>query len=462
MFTIVLPLYKLITMASFEQFNLSKPLNNALDDLGFTIPTPIQEAAFSKVLSGKDIIGISQTGTGKTLAYMLPILHQLKFSNQLSPRILIMVPTRELVTQSVDVIKSYTEYMNVRVLGVYGEANIKRQIAEIAEGLDIIVATPGRLYDLVIKRALAIKDIQKVVIDEVDVMLDLGFWPQLRNILELLPVKRQHLLFSATMTEEVNELLEDYFRLPERIAIAPSGTPLANIEQIAYEVPNFYTKVNLLVELLRDKDRFRKVIVFITGKKLADKLHELLADEAYGSQLAIIHSNKSQNYRMRSVEEFEKGEKRILIATDVIARGLDLDKVSHVISFDAPAFPEIYMHRIGRTGRAEEKGHSILFFTEREQADKEAIEALMQVKIATEALPEEITINQQSLPEERTKVREKHFGRNKKEEERGPSHHEKKEKNLKVNLGGSYKRKLAAKHKKPQTKGAKVRGKGKK
>ncbi|MFT6037181.1 MAG: ATP-dependent RNA helicase RhlE, partial [Marivirga sp.] len=173
-------------MASFEQFNLPKPLNNALQDMGFTSPTPIQEAAFNRVLSGKDLIGISQTGTGKTLAYMLPILHQLKFSKEINPRVLIMVPTRELVGQLVSVINSYTAYMNVRVLGVYGEANIKGQIANVAEGLDIIIATPGRLYDLVIKRALILKDIQKVVIDEVDVMLDLGFWPQLRNILELL------------------------------------------------------------------------------------------------------------------------------------------------------------------------------------------------------------------------------------------------------------------------------------
>ncbi|MFQ3213027.1 MAG: ATP-dependent RNA helicase RhlE [Marivirga sp.] len=444
-------------MASFEQFNLPKPLNNALQDMGFTSPTPIQEAAFNRVLSGKDLIGISQTGTGKTLAYMLPILHQLKFSKEINPRVLIMVPTRELVGQLVSVINSYTAYMNVRVLGVYGEANIKGQIANVAEGLDIIIATPGRLYDLVIKRALILKDIQKVVIDEVDVMLDLGFWPQLRNILELLPTKRQHLLFSATMTEEVDELLEDFFNIPDRIAIAPSGTPLANIAQQAYEVPNFYTKLNLLVDLLRDKDTFEKVIVFITGKKMADKLFDLLAEEAYGSQLAIIHSNKSQNFRIRSVEEFENGEKRILIATDVIARGLDLDKVSHVISFDAPAYPEIYMHRIGRTGRAQEKGNSLLFFTERELEAKEAIETLMHVIIPTESLPEHIKMNPQLLPEERTKVKEKHFGRNKKEVARGASEHEKKEKNQKVNMGGSYKRKLAAKHKKPQSKGPKGR-----
>ena len=449
---------KLVSMASFEDFKLSKALKKAIDQLGFSQPTPIQEAVFKKVMSGKDLIGISQTGTGKTLAYMLPSLQQLTYSDQLNPRILVLVPTRELVEQLVENINSYADFMTARVIGVYGEANIKAQAAEIAEGSDIIVATPGRLYDLVLNRALSLKHIQKVIIDEVDVMLDLGFRPQLTNILELLPAKRQHLFFSATMTDEVQEFLESFVNFPESVSIAPSGTPLENITQHAIQAPNFYTKVNLLVDLLQDKELYQKVVVFIASKKLADKLYELLGEEGYGSQTAIIHSNKSQNFRLRSIEEFETGEKRILIATDIIARGLDLKKVSHVISFDVPSFPEIYMHRIGRTGRAEEKGNSLLFVTEKEEEGKEVIESLMGLTIPTSALPEQIRINQQLLPEERTKVREKHFGRNQKEQERGPSFHEKKEKNKKENQGGSYKRKMAEKYKKPKSKGAK-RGK---
>ena len=446
---------KLVSMASFEDFKLSKALKKAVDQLGFSQPTPIQEAVFKKVMSGKDLIGISQTGTGKTLAYMLPSLQQLTYSDQLNPRILVLVPTRELVEQLVENINSYADFMTARVIGVYGEANIKAQAAEIAEGSDIIVATPGRLYDLVLNRALSLKHIQKVIIDEVDVMLDLGFRPQLTNILELLPAKRQHLFFSATMTDEVQEFLESFVNFPESVSIAPSGTPLGNIAQKAIQAPNFYTKVNLLVELLQNKELYQKVVVFIASKKLADKLYELLGEEGYGSHTAIIHSNKSQNFRLRSIEEFETGEKRILIATDIIARGLDLKKASHVISFDVPSFPEIYMHRIGRTGRAEEKGNSLLFVTEKEEEAKEVIESLMGLTIPTSALPEQIRINQQLLPEERTKVREKHFGRNQKEQERGPSFHEKKEKNKKENQGGSYKRKMAEKYKKPKSKGAK-------
>ncbi|GAA5042106.1 DEAD/DEAH box helicase [Marivirga lumbricoides] len=441
-------------MSTFDNFNLSKPLKQAINDLAFDAPTAIQEKAFPAILSGKDVIGIAQTGTGKTFAYMLPILHQLKFSKQLTPRVLILVPTRELVMQVEENIKSYTKYMSVRVLGIYGEANIRLQMEAIAEGLDILVATPGRLYDLVIKRALSLKDIHKLVIDEVDVMLDLGFRPQLTNILDLLPARRQNIMFSATMTAEVDDFVNDFFVFSERIAVAPSGTPLENIEQISFKVKNFLTKVNLLTHLLTDKLEYQKVLVFISNKKLADRLFDAL-EEAFGASVAVIHANKSQNYRIRSVQEFDSGEKRILVASDVISRGLDLEKVSHVINFDTPAFPENYMHRIGRTGRAAQKGKSILFYTEKEEAAKEAIESLMSFQIPVRNFPEGVDVVNELIPEEREETVDKSFFRNDKKKESGPSHHEKLEKNKKVNLGGSYKRKLAAKHKKPQTKGAK-------
>lgn len=441
-------------MISFDNFNLSKPLKQAITDLAFELPTAIQEKAFPTILSGKDVIGIAQTGTGKTFAYMLPLLHQLKFSKQLTPRVLVLVPTRELVMQVEQNIEAYTKYMNVRVLGIYGEANIRLQMEAIAEGLDILVATPGRLYDLVIKRALSLKDIQKLVIDEVDVMLDLGFRPQLINIFDLLPSKRQNIMFSATMTAEVDAFIDDLFVFPEKIAVAPSGTPLENIEQNSYAVKNFLTKVNLLCHLLEDKQEYQKVLVFISNKKLADRLFNAL-EEAYGSSVAVIHSNKSQNYRIRSVQEFDSGEKRILVATDVISRGLDLERVSHVINFDTPAFPENYMHRIGRTGRATQKGKSILFYTAKEEDAKEAIELMMSVKIPLTNFPDGVDVVNELIPEEREEANDKSFFRNDKKKESGPSHHEKLEKNKKVNLGGSYKRKLAAKHKKPQTKGDK-------
>jgi ATP-dependent RNA helicase RhlE len=442
-------------MNSFDELNISKQLRHAIVDLGFEKPTPIQKEAFPVILSGKDMVGVAQTGTGKTFAYMLPILQGLKFSKQVNPRVLVLVPTRELVDQVVENIESYASYINLRVVGIYGESNISIQKQLIAQGTDIIVATPGRLYDLVVNRALQLKAIGKLVIDEVDVMLDLGFRTQLTNIFELLPDKRQNIMFSATMTDDVDFLIEDFFDFPKKISIAVSGTPLENITQQCYSVKNFYTKANLLMHLLADPDEFSKVLVFVSSKKIADRLFETM-EEHYGSDICIIHSNKSQNYRIRSVEEFEQGEKRILIATDVIARGLDLELISHVINFDTPNYPENYMHRIGRTGRASQLGKSMLFFTEKEQPDKEAIETLMDYQIPRAELPEEVEIVDQLIPEERERDRENNHFRNDKKDEVGPSFHDKLEKNDKENLGGSYRKKLAKKHKKSQRRGDKI------
>ncbi len=445
-------------MNTFEIFNLSKQSKNAIDELGFVNPTPIQEEAFSVVMSGKDVVGIAQTGTGKTLAYMLPILQQLPFSKQVNPRVLILVPTRELVLQLVEMIKRFTTYINVRVLGVYGGTNINTQKQAVAQGTDILVATPGRLYDLAVSGALQLKAVKKLVIDEVDIMLDLGFRPQLTNIFELLKERRQNIMFSATMTDEVDALIDDYFITPAKISIAVSGTPLENIAQQCYAVPNFYTKVNLLIHLLKNKEEFSKVLVFVSNKKNADRLFDAL-EENYGSETCIIHSNKSQNYRFRSVEQFDEGKNRILVATDVMARGLDLDKITHVINFDTPGFPENYMHRIGRTGRAEQKGISILFFTEKEKDAKEAIETLMDYKIPVIDFPEEVEISKDLTPEERPVIVDGYYRRIKIKAEE-TAFHEKKDKNKKTNQGGSYLRKKKQ-YKKPQTRGDKNMNKGK-
>lgn len=442
-------------MSSFDHLNLSNPLKNALNDLGFEAPTPIQDAAYSVILSGKDVVGISQTGTGKTFAYLLPLLRDLKYSEELNPRVLILVPTRELVVQVVDQIDSISTYMNVRALGVYGGVNINTQKDRVAEGMDVLVATPGRLYDLVLHNSVQLKQVKKMVIDEVDVMLDLGFRFQLTNLFELLPKKRQHIMFSATMTEDVDVLIDDFFIAPEKITIALSGTPLDNITQVCYAAPNFYTKANLINDLLLDKEAYSKVLVFVSSKKNADRLFESLQLQ-YESELCIIHSNKSQNYRLRSLSQFNEGKKRILIATDVIARGLDLENVSHVINVDTPTYPENYMHRIGRTGRADKTGNSILLYTEAEREDKEAIEALMDLQIEEIDFPEEVDISKELIPEERPRIFQPELSnRTGNKNPRGEETHEKKDKNKKENLGGSYRRELAKKYKKPLTRGDK-------
>ncbi|MBT6699184.1 MAG: DEAD/DEAH box helicase, partial [Flavobacteriales bacterium] len=397
-------------MSHFSDINLNKQLQNAVSDLELTKQTPIQEKTFSEILSGTDIVGIAQTGTGKTIAYCLPLLQELSYSDQKNPRILILVPTRELVVQVVETMESLTEYISCRIVGVYGGTNINTQKIKLQDGADVVVATPGRLYDLALCRALQLKGIKKLVIDEVDVMLDLGFRFQLINIFELLPERRQNIMFSATMTEEVDELISSFFSRSKRVQIALSGTPLDNISQIKYSVPNYYTKVNLLVHILRNKEELKKVLVFVSSKKIADRLFEAL-EEFFISDIAVIHSNKSQNYRFKSIKKYDEGTCRILIATDIIARGMDLDKISHVINFDTPIYPENYMHRIGRTGRAEEKGKSLLFYTEKEEKNKEFIEDLMNYKIPVSEIPEEVEITQQ-LTEEERKSNGKNFYRN--------------------------------------------------
>jgi len=440
-------------MASFDEFNISNQLRYAIEDLGFENPTPIQEKSFPVVMSGTDIIGIAQTGTGKTFAYMLPILQQLKFSKQVNPRVLVMVPTRELVVQVVDEIEKFSKYLNIRVAGVYGGTNINRQKEALAQGTDIVVATPGRLYDLVISRALQLKAIKKLVIDEVDVMLDLGFRFQLNNIFELLPERRQNIMFSATMTDEIETLINDFFRGTEKVSVAVSGTPLENISQHCYNVPNFYTKINLLSHLLNQKDNYQKVLVFVGNKKSADLVFNTL-EAAFDGEISVIHANKTQNYRLRSIESFDQGEHRILVTTDVMARGLDLDKISHVINFDTPHFPENYMHRIGRTGRAEEQGSAILFYTEKEMDDKKAIETLMKMEISEEAFPKGVEISTKLTPEEQPRTVEPDNPHKVNDADTpGASFHEKKEKNRKTNQGGSYKRIVKQKYKKPKTKG---------
>ncbi len=445
-------------MSVFTDFKINNMLLKALTDVGFDTPTPVQEQAFPVVMSGADVVGIAQTGTGKTFAYLLPILNMHQFSKEIHPKTMILVPTRELVVQVVEEVEKLGKYASVRVLGVYGGTSMNKQKEALVLGTDIIVGTPARLYDLVLARALQLKNIKKLVIDEVDVMLDLGFRFQLINLFELLPNRRQNIMFSATMTDDVESLINDFFAGVSKISVAVSGTPLENIVQTAYAVPNFYTKVNLLVHLLQDAELFHKVLIFVSSKRTADLLFQELA-EFFSEEICVIHSNKTQNYRMRSINQFDSGQNRILVTTDVMARGLDLDEISHVINFDTPAFPENYMHRIGRTGRAEKEGKSILLYTEKEEEAKEAIEALMVQKIDAVALPEKVEVSKKLTRDEQPKHIEHENPLRENEDERGASFHEKSAKNNKQNQGGSYKRIIKKKYSKPKTRGDKNFGK---
>ncbi|WP_461147748.1 DEAD/DEAH box helicase [Spirosoma pulveris] len=419
---------------TFDELNLNKPLLNALNDLGYTTPTTIQQKVFSVVMSGQDVCGIAQTGTGKTFAYLLPTLRQLQFSKERTPQMLIIVPTRELVVQVVEAVKKLTTYMNLTVVGVYGGVNMKAQTAEILQGLDVLVATPGRLADFMLGGILKTKAIKKLVIDEFDEMLNLGFRTQLKVVLDLLPPKRQNLLFSATLTDEVDQLVNDYFNQPVRVEAAPMGTPLEKINQSAYRVPNFYTKINLLTLLLNRNAAMTKVLVFVATKQLADQLYDHLAPE-FPDQIGVIHSNKAQNKRFEAVNNFKAGTYRILIATDIIARGIDVTDVSHVVNFDLPEVPENYIHRIGRTGRADREGIAVSFITENASEEQEAIEQLMNQPIPMLPLPENLVISDELTDDEKPKVHMKFIDvKPPKREDVGPAFHEKSAKNQKVNV----------------------------
>lgn len=440
---------------TFKDLKLNNFLQRALDDMGYTIPTTIQEKGYAVMMSGRDVVGIAQTGTGKTLAYLLPSLMQWKFNKDKTPQILVIVPTRELVLQVVEEVKQLTKYMSVDVIGVYGGTNINTQKQLVKNGMDVLVATPGRLLDLALTSVLNLKSIKKLVIDEVDEMLNLGFRPQLGRVLDLMMLKRQNLMFSATITEEVEVFINSHFNNPIKIEAAPTGTPLDSIEQSAFEVPNFNTKVNLLKLMLQTNEEMRKVLVFVSTINLADQLFELM-NETFENEVGIIHSKKSQLNRFEAVKLFKEGKHRLLIASDLVARGIDIAEVSHVVNFDAPTISENYMHRIGRTGRADKKGQAITFITPQDAEAIEAIEDLMNRKITIQSLPEDLTIATVLIPEEVPQVRMRNtLGKLPKKIEAGPSFHEKSLKNQKTNQKVSRGESQRSKYGKPKS----VRGK---
>ncbi len=439
----------------FSDLNISTPLLNALNDLNINVPTTIQEKAFPVIMSGSDVVGIAQTGTGKTISYLLPCLKQWKFSKDKSPSILVVVPTRELVLQVVDDVEKLTKYMNVRVAGVFGGVNMIQQTPLINSGLDVLVATPGRLLDFTLNGTLKLKSVKRFIIDEVDEMLNLGFRPQLVRIIDLLPAKRQNLMFSATITGELSDFIADFFINPTEIEAARTGTPLEKIKQAAIKVPNFNTKINLLTYLLKNNANFAKVLVFVSTKKLADDVFERI-EPIFTENIGIIHSNKSQNFRFETFRSFNENKLRVLIATDLVARGLDFDDITHVVNFDMPEIPENYIHRIGRTGRADKNGVALAFVTKQDADSVKRIEELMGVKIPKMKMPEDVEISKELTEDELPKiVMKNNLVSLPKAEEKGAAFHEKKGKNKKVNMKVRRAEAMRNKYGKPKTRGQK-------
>ncbi len=425
---------------TFADFDLPEKILDVLADLELFEPTPIQRRSFKPILSGRDVMGIAQTGTGKTLAYLLPALKLWKYNKSGNPTLLILVPTRELVVQVTEIVENLTQNLSARVIGIYGGKNINTQKKLFDDGCDILVGTPGRVMDLAIDNAISLKEVQRLIIDEFDEMLNLGFRPQLTHIFEMMREKRQNILFSATMTEAVDEMLAEYFAGPMEISLAKSGTPLEKIEQTAYKVENFNTKFNLLKHLLETSEDLSKVLIFTNNKRHADLLFSKI-DEVLPGEFDVIHSNKSQNYRLRAMQRFENQEVRGLITTDVMARGLDISDITHVINFEVPAVPEQYIHRIGRTGRADKDGKAITFYTKKEEPQLLEIVVLMDKELIEIDFPIDVPVNPKKIASEQDEVKMKN-AHTVKIQEGGGAFHEKKEKNRKINLGGPSKRKV--------------------
>ena len=327
--------------------------------------------------------------------------------------------------------------MSVRTLGIYGGVNINTQRKDLAQGVDILVGTPGRTMDLALDGVLRFDALQKLVIDEFDEILNLGFRVQLTSILSMMKSKRQNIMFSATMTEDVDDVLDEFFEFPEEVSLAPSGTPLEQITQKLYHVPNFLTKMNLVKHLLATDER---VLLFVNNKRIVDVAFEILEEEFPG-QFGVIHSNKSQNYRLTTMANFQNSEIRGIITTDVMARGLDISDITHVFNLQFSEIPEQYIHRIGRTGRADKEGMAISLVAPYEEEQLLAAEMLMDMEIDVLEMPETVVVEEKKLEFEKDKRRFKSIGKKINLENKGAAFHEKKDKNKKVNLGGPSKTK---------------------
>ncbi len=390
---------------TFEDFKLNKQLIQATADLGYTEPTEIQLKAIPQILAGHDIMGIAQTGTGKTAAYLLPILMKIKFAQGDFPRVLILVPTRELAMQVQENVIELCKYTDIRSVVVYGGVGPKTQIENIQKGVDIIVATPGRLMDIYLKKILVFKQLNTLVLDEADKMMDMGFMPQIRSILEIVPRKRQNLLFSATMPEKVERLTEEFLEFPLKIEATPQATPVTTVTQVLYKVPNFKTKINLLQHFLRKKEEFHRVIIFVRTRQNAENIFKFISRKI-NSEVKVIHANKGQNTRINSVEAFKEGEVQVLVATDVAARGIDISLVSHVINFDVPVIYEDYVHRIGRTGRARNVGDAITFANDAEMYHMAKIEKIIKMKVPVQPIPDGVFVEETPSEENQEILRE--------------------------------------------------------
>ena len=389
---------------TFEELKITRQFLNAIEDAGYSVPTEIQLKAIPRILAGQDVVGIAQTGTGKTAAYLLPLLQTLKYAQGNAPRCLVLVPTKELVVQVERTLESLAGYTDLRWVALFGGIGPKAQIEKLQAGVDVVIATPGRFLELYTKGEINVKKIKHVVLDECDRMMDMGFWPQLRDVQEKMPQKKQHLLFSATFPDKVQRLADNFLLFPTRIEITPQATPASTVQQFVYEVPNLRMKLALLEHLLKSPE-FARVMIFVKTKENATQIFKYLERKELG-EIRLLHSNKAQNARLNAMSDFRSGDVQILISTDVSARGIDVFEVSHVINFNVPSHYEDYVHRIGRTGRAFKTGVAMSFMDVSEKYHIEKIERLIRQHIERLPLPESIEQFETPKPEFQDQMRE--------------------------------------------------------
>lgn len=369
----------------FNQLGLSAELLRAIDEKGYQTATPIQQQAIPLILEGHDVLAGAQTGTGKTAGFTLPMLQRLQHGtvNRRRIRALVLTPTRELAAQVADSVRRYGQHLPFRAAIIYGGVSVNTQIAKLRKGVDIVVATPGRLLDHLQQGTIDLSAIECLVLDEADRMLDMGFIRDIRKILQALPKDRQNLLFSATFSKEIRRLAADILNAPTEISVATNGKPAEGIDQVVYQVDR-RRKRELLSHTIGAQN-WQQVLVFTRTKHGANRLAAQL--EADGLTSAAIHGNKSQAARVRALQEFKNGKVRVLVATDVAARGLDIERLPHVVNYELPHVPEDYVHRIGRTARAGRKGHAVSLVCVDEHKLLADIEKLLQAKIRRNVIP---------------------------------------------------------------------------
>lgn len=389
---------------SFASLKLTRQFLNAIEEAGFTTPTEIQQRAIPVILAGQDLIGIAQTGTGKTAAYLLPLLQLLKFAQGNEPRCLILVPTKELVIQVEKTLSQLAQFTDLRWVALYGGIGPKAQVQKCEQGVDFIVATPGRFLEIYSRGAIPTKKIKHILLDECDRMMDMGFWPQLREVQEKMPQKKQLLLFSATFHDKVQRIADNFLLFPQRIEITPQATPASTVEQYLFEVPNRKTKLNLLYHLLKSES-LQRVLVFTRTKVDATSIAKFLEKKMIG-EIRLLHSNKGQNARINAIDDFKAGSVRVLVSTDVSSRGIDVFEVSHVINFNVPSNYDDYVHRIGRTGRAFKTGIAISFADASERYHVKNIEKLIRQFIEKKPLPVEVFVDETTYFEHQEQMRE--------------------------------------------------------